>query len=213
MNMDSPQSLIFSLLTASVLVFVWNLYRTVRLISPSAKGVIRSGSWTARTTDGGLQMTMHQRAVVACTGLWAMNSQEAIYFTALHDSNSKRLSCKETYHIKGKGFPARWWSITAYRNYHMIPNAEERYSFSATNIVREADGSWCLTLSPQPQPGNWIPLGNAPGQLVISLRLYNPDTQAIDEIANCPLPDITGVQIAPTGSARGAMQLPNGGTS
>jgi len=211
MNMDSLQSLIFSLLTASVLVFVLNLYRTLRLISPSAKGVIRSRSWTARPTDGSEHMTMHQRAVVACTGLWAMNSHEAIYFTALHDSNGKRLSCRETYHIEGNDFPARWWSITAYRNYQLIPNTEERYSFSKTSMIREIDGSWCLTLSPQPQPGNWIPLGNAPGQLVISLRLYNPDTQAIDEIANRPLPEITIVRNDPTGGAQYSTELANGG--
>jgi hypothetical protein len=212
MNMDSLQSLIFSLLTASVLAFALNLYRTLRLIAPSAKGVIRSGSWTARTTDGSEQMTMHQRAVVACTGLWAMNSHEAIYFTALHDSNGKRLSCRETYHIKGKDFPARWWSITAYRNYQLIANAEQRYSFSKTSMIREVDGSWCLTLSPQPQPRNWIPLGNAPGQLVISLRLYNPDTQAIDEIANRPLPEITIIRSAHTRSAPCATELSNEGT-
>ena len=211
MNMSSLQSLIYSLLTASVLVFVLNVYRTLRLISPSAKGVIRSGSWTARTTDGSERMTMHQRAVVACTGLWAMNSNEAVYFTALHDSNGKRLSCKETYHIKGLDFPARWWSITAYRNYQLIPNAEERYSFSATNIVREADGSWCLTLSPQHWSGNWIPLGNAPGQLVISLRLYNPAANAVEEIANRPLPEIVIVPSEQTGVLNVSTELPTGG--
>lgn len=193
MNMSSLQSLIYSLMTASVLVFVLNVYRTLRLISPSAKGVIRSGSWTARVTDGSEQMTMHQRAVVACTGLWAMNSNEAVYFTALHDSNGKRLNCKETYQITGKDFPARWWSITAYRNYQLIPNAEERYSFSATSIVRVSDGSWSLTLSPQHQTGNWIPLGEKSGQLVISLRLYNPRADAIESIAMSRLPDIVRI--------------------
>ena len=211
MNMSSLQSLIYSLMTASVLVFVWNVYRTLRLISPSAKGVIRSGSWTARITDGSERMTMHQRAVVASTGLWAMNSKEAVYFTALHDSNGKRLNCRETYQITGKDFPARWWSITAYRNYQLIPNTEERYSFSATNIVREADGSWCLTLSPQHQPGNWIPLGNAPGQLVISLRLYNPAANVIEDIANRPLPEIMLVRSEPTSTLQGSTELPTGG--
>ena len=211
MNMYSLQSLIVSLLTALVLVFVVNVYRTLRLISPSAKGVIRSGSWTARTTDGGEQMTMHQRAVVACTGLWAMNSDEAINFTALHDSNGKRLSCKETYHIRGKDFPARWWSITAYRNYQLIPNAQERYSFSATNVVREADGAWCLTLSPQQQPGNWIPLGNTSGQLALSLRLYNPATNALDDITNFPLPEIVIVRSEATGVLPASAEHPTGG--
>ena len=119
-----------------------------------------------------------------------MQSNEAVYFTALHDSNGRRLSCSETYRIQGADFPARWWSVTAYRNYQLIPNVEQRYSFSKTNIIREEDDFWCLTLSPQPQPGNWIPLGETPGQLVISLRLYNPAVDAIEEIANHPLPEI-----------------------
>lgn len=211
--MHSLQSLLFSLMTAFVLVFLLNVYRTLRLISPSAKGVIHSGSWTARTTDGSQRMSMHQRAVVACTGLWAMNSDEAIYFTALHDSNGKRLSCRETYEIQGTDFPARWWSITAYRNYQLIPNADERYSYSKTNIIREECGSWRLTLSPQSQPGNWIPLGNAPGQLVISLRLYNPYANAIDEIATRPLPEITIVRNEPTRRTQRSTEIPNGGTS
>ena len=211
--MHSLQSLLFSLMTVFVLVFMLNVYRTLRLISPSAKGVIHSGSWTARTTDGSERMSMHQRAVVACTGLWAMHSDEAIYFTALHDSNGKRLSCRETYEIQGTDFPARWWSITAYRNYQLIPKADERYSYSKTNIIREEGGSWCLTLSPQPHQGNWIPLGEIPGQLVISLRLYNPNADAIDEIAKRPLPEITIVRNDPTLSAQCSTEIPNGGTS
>jgi hypothetical protein len=210
MNMYSLQSFIISVTSASVLAFLWNVYRTLRLILPSAKGVIRSGSWTARTTDGSERMTLHQRAV-ACTGLWAMNSNEAIYFTALHDPSGKRLSCTETYQIKGTDFPAGWWSITAYRNYQLIPNAEERYSFSMTNIMREADGSRLLTLSSHPQPGNWIPLGNTPGRLVISLRLYNPTANAIEEIATHPLPAIVIVRSDPARGAQYSTELPTGG--
>ena len=211
MNMYSLQALILSVMTASVLVFLLNVYRTLRLISPSGKSVIRSGSWTARTTDGSERMTLHQRAVVACTGLWAMNSNEAIYFTALHDSNGKRLSCTETYRIQGKDFPARWWSITVYRNYQLIPNSNERYSFSTTNILREIDGSWCLTLPPLPHTGNWIPLGNKPGQLVISLRLYNPAGNAIEEIAKRPLPEIFIVRSDLAQGGQGSTGLPTGG--
>ena len=208
--MFSLQSFACSLVTASVLVIVVNVYRTLRLISPSAKGVIRSGAWTARTTDGSELMSMHQRAVVACTGLWAMQSHEAVYFTALHDSNGRRLSCRETYRIQGTDFPARWWSVTAYRNYQLIPNVEQRYSCSKTNIIREEDGSWCLTLSPQPQPGNWIPLGETPGQLVITLRLYNPDANGIEEIANRPLPEIMLVSSGQTRATQVAAENSQG---
>ena len=206
MNMPSLQSILSSLMTASFLVIAINVYRTLRLISPSASGVIRSGSWTARTTDGSEQMTMHQRAVVACTGLWAMNSSEAIYFTALQDSSGQRLRCTESYQIKGTDFPARWWSITAYRNYQLIPNAAGRYSFSTTSVIREVDGSWCLTLSPHQHPGNWIPLGEKSGRLVISLRLYNPETDAIEAIRSYRLPEIVRVsnQFLPTAKGEGA---------
>lgn len=186
---DVP-SLWLSLLTAVVLVLALNVYRTLRVISPSAKGVIRSGPWTARATDGSEAMTMHQRAVVACTGLWAMNSKEAIYFTALHDSNGRRLDCANTYQITGSRFPARWWSITVYRNYQLIPNLAGRHSFSMTSIIRNADESWRLTLSALPKLENWIPLGDKPGQLVISLRLYNPATDVFENLKDHPLPRI-----------------------
>lgn len=175
--------------TGCLLAGLINLARTVRYFSSRSPGVIRSGPWTARLTDGSDQMSNYQRAVVALTGLWAMRSSEAIYFTAMHDSDGARLDSNCRYEILGNDLPARWWSITVYNSCQFIPNKLNRYSRSSTSIHRDSD-SWSVTLSETPLETNWIPLASMSGVLSVTLRLYCPQSGMRLTPEKIPLPTI-----------------------
>jgi hypothetical protein len=176
-----------------LLALLINVVRTVRYFSSGSPGTICSGPWTARLTDGSERMSLFQRAVVSLTGLWAMRSSEAIYFTALHDSDGARLNSSCRYEIHGNKLPARWWSVTVYQNCHFIPNKLNRYSRSSTNIQRNDDNLWVITLSEAPSETNWIPLTSGPGVLSVTLRLYGPQQGAFSEQEETSLPTIRRV--------------------
>jgi len=154
------------------------------------KGWIRNGPWNTRFATGSEKMSLKHRAVVASSGLWALRSTEAVYFSAYTDSDGNRLNRQSRYRIEGKDLDARWWAITVYKNNQFIPNAQYRYSYSMTNLERETDGSWKIILSTDEQTGNWIPLGNEDGPIAVHLRFYNPDQSVYQHPELIKLPRI-----------------------
>lgn len=91
-------------------------------------------------------------------------------FLATHDSSGKPLSGGCTYVITGTLQPALWWSVSTGST---PENAARPASVASGDVVVEPDGSVRLTLSPEPQPGNWL---SAPGKgsFDIRLRLFLP---------------------------------------
>ena len=110
-----------------------------------------------------------------------------------------RLNCR--YKIEGKDYNADWWSITAYGwDNYLIPNAQKRYSFNNENLIRNADGSWIITVAATEQPGNWLPVGSSGASrwrqfshqdFVLLLRLYTPGVAYIQRPQSAPLPIVT----------------------
>lgn len=203
----SLSQLLSSVLAGAVLSVLLNLIRVLRSVSPHSGDVIRVGPWHARLSDGGPRMTAYQRALVAVTGLWAMRSSEAVYFTSLHDSRGERLRAGRSYLISGRNMPARWWSLTVYRNFQFIPNPWRRYSRSSTNLKFEADGTWKLWLTPHEATGNWMPIGADDGLLAISLRLYNPDDVVRSNAQSLEFPRI---EVAPAAAITDASCIAGG---
>lgn len=185
----TPTCFVAGIAVGGLLSGLINIVRTARYFSSRSLGVVRCGPWTARFTDGSDRMSLHQRAVVAMTGLWAMRNSEAVYFTATHDSDGARLDSCCRYEIQGDELPARWWSVTVYNNCHFIPNDLNRYSRSSTSIHRDAE-SWTITLSETPSTTNWIPLMSSGGVLSITLRLYSPRPMTFSTPEEIPLPTI-----------------------
>ena len=135
-------------------------------------------------------MGIYTRAQVALFGTLALKSSEVIYFLAFHDSAGEPLNYQCDYRVEGADPSARWWSLTAYRDFHLIPNDDGRYSFSSTTTARGQDGRWTVRLSAKPQAGNWLPLGDREGRINLSLRLYNPEPAAIKNLERIELPRI-----------------------
>ena len=113
-----------------------------------------------------------------------------MYYIAAKDSEGAELSGDCTYLVKGQNLAARWWSITAYGpDSYLIPNDAGIYSYSATTLTPEADGSFILRVSAEKQQGNWLPV-KAGEQFDLTARFYNPEQSIYDDPGSATLPSI-----------------------
>jgi hypothetical protein len=156
----------------------------------SGRGEVRSGVWATSLTYGSAEADIYTRARVALFGLLALAREQTVYYTAARDASGELLSGDCTYIVRGRDLDARWWSITAYGpDSHLIPNEAGIYSYSKTSAVREADGSYVIRISAEPQPGNWLPVKRGE-RFDMTARLYNPAAFVVEAPAAVVLPDI-----------------------
>lgn len=154
---------------------------------------VRNGVWY---TDkfGAEDATALTRAYVAVVGLLALSREETVYYLAHMDEAGEPISSDHVYEIVGSDLPARWWSITLYDADHFLtPNAEGVYSVRSTDMTRESDGSFRVILSKEKREGNWIPMGEGQNMSLL-LRMYNPEPQVLDHLADLKLPAIRRVE-------------------
>ncbi len=158
-----------------------------------ASGQIENGPWRTSLVAGSADADLYTRARIAIGGLLALAPSETIYFTASTDADGEPLVAGCDYRVEGEELAARWWSLTAYGADHfLIPNDAGRYSFSQTTLTREPRGPWAMRVSPESQPGDWLPSGRS-GEahaFSITLRLYNPELSVYAAPAATPLPRI-----------------------
>ena len=155
------------------------------------------GPWSTAASIGDSSAGMLTRATVARTGLWALPPSEVIYFLTDRDDAGRPLDARCTYELKGRSdLPARWWSISAYVDYHFVDNAQSRYSYTKTNVAQDTDGRYTIRVSRTPQPGNWLPLGDKPGKVHLLTRLYQPDPARTAVPEHVPLAKITRLACA-----------------
>jgi hypothetical protein len=183
--MSFGSELALSILTAFVLA-VFATRFLLRRAPPHRK----NGAWHVDLTPGSEHAGAYTRAFIAWNSLFALRAPEAVYFTALHDSDGKRLECAATYSVEGQDPEARWWSLTAYKKNHLIPNSLGRYSFSQTTVSRSAGGRWRIRLSPEYQFENWLPTGDPEGNFGLTLRLYGPGRDTLANLESISLPHI-----------------------
>lgn len=146
-------------------------------ITGGAGTAVPYGQWDLNPLIGSSAAGLWDRARVARHALLALTRDEAVYFVGGRDSAGRGLSADGVYRIRGGALPSRWWSITAYGGDHfLIPNEGGRYSFSSETVTRRADGSFEIMVSREPQPGDWLPLGEA-REFDLFLRIYNPERE------------------------------------
>lgn len=146
---------------------------------------IRNGAWRASANMGNAGDDPYVRAYNARIA-WFSNDPDAnIYFESTADSAGRPLDIHCTYLISGAPLPARWWSITAYSDFHWMPNDANRFSFTSTQLHPGADGLWRFTASPHPQQGEWLPFSGA-GRLTFVLRLYDLESALTPEQIRTP---------------------------
>jgi hypothetical protein len=185
-----------SVLTAFVLAVLITRF-LLRRAPPHKK----NGAWHVDLTPGSERAGIYTRAFIAWNSLFALRAPEAVYFTALHDLDGNRLECAATYSIEGQDPEARWWSLTAYKKNHLIPNPLGQYSFSQTTVTRNAEGRWRIRVSPWEQPENWLPTGEPEGNFGLTLRLYGPGPDTLANLESIQLPQIHRMAPRREGSA------------
>lgn len=157
-----------------------------RLRETFTAGVRQVNGWGASTAEvGAFSANDRLRAAVALSGLAALPSEEAMYFSSVRDNRGAPLEPGSRYRIRipAEGIPVDgFWSITMYAaepdgRYFFVDNPIHRYSVSerTPGLIRRADGAIDIILSRDPindSDANWLPTPNGP--MRVSLRAYIP---------------------------------------
>lgn len=153
-------------------------------------GWTRNGVWETGREIGTAAADPYSRARVALFGLWALPASEVVYYIARTDATGEPLSVRCRYDIEGVDLPARWWSLTVYRDLHYIDTPARRYSRHGADLVRESDGRFHIRLDADGGGVNGLPLGRVPGAITLNLRLYQPTREWLSARQTVALPVI-----------------------
>ena len=134
------------------------------------------GDWSIWPKAGTPEADPYARAVIARTGEVPLSLGEGLLLQGEHDDLGRPLVGGCTYSVRGELPPAREWTLTAYDPAGRIAdNPARRFSFTSSEVIRDAEGNFEIILSPDVSPGNWLPIPRTDIHLLLLLRLY--DTQ------------------------------------
>ncbi|MGH6664816.1 MAG: DUF1214 domain-containing protein [Pseudolabrys sp.] len=150
------------------------------------------GSWTAWPKTGTADADTYAQASIARSGRLPTALGDGVAFTASTGDGDRLLDGRCDVVLAGVTPAARFWTITLYSpNGELVANSINRYGFTSQEIVRHADGSFEILVTPRASPGNWLPTGGVE-RYVLLLRLYDTavgvSTKAGREV---PMPSVT----------------------
>jgi hypothetical protein len=193
--------LLIKLTAATVVTVLLSAVLLARSIGDGLGGMsVQNSDWVTSVATGSQDAGVMLKAAVAIGGLLASTPENSMYYRLSSIAGEPlRLNCR--YRIEGDNYEADWWSITAYGwDNYLIPNPQKRYSFNNENLIRNADGSWVITVAATEQAGNWLPTGpsGAPDwrklgdyDFDLLLRLYTPGDAYLKTPQSAPLPKVT----------------------
>ena len=163
----------------------------------AAFGALTIGSWTAWPKTGTTEADPYARASIARTGRLPIALGDGLTFLAKTDDKGRRLDGRCDVVLSGVTPAARFWTLTLYNpDGELVANSINRYDFTSQEIVRRADGSFEIVISPRASPGNWLPTGGVE-RYILALRFYDTAVGvATKEGREIPMPAIK------TGSCR-----------
>lgn len=137
-------------------------------------GAIRIGIWLAIPFAGADEIDPYTVAKSVAEGSVPLGIAEGLAFETITDSSGEQLDLACDYRIEGRTPAARLWTLVAYGEDGTLLDAAPggRAALHSGVILRFADGSFLISVSDRPKPGNWMALrGDGPFRLV--LRLYD----------------------------------------
>jgi hypothetical protein len=140
---------------------------------------VRHGPWAFWFREGTADADPYTVAHVARQGSLPVTATSNVVFTATRDSAGSHLSGDCTYEIRGIAVPSLWWDIAAFTaDGEIMPSKTGRSGFSSASIMAAPGGRFTVRLSPDVQPGNWIPAarGTRVTLRLSVLRPFNPDS-------------------------------------
>jgi hypothetical protein len=158
----------------------------------AAFGPLTIGSWTAWPKTGTVDADPYAQASIARSGRLPTALGDGVAFTALRDDKGRVLDGRCAVVLSGVTPAARFWTLTLYNfDGELVANSLNRYGFTSQEIVRHADGSFEIAVTPRANPGNWLPSGGVE-RYILLLRLYDTavgvSTKAGREV---PMPAVT----------------------
>ena len=138
-----------------------------------AFGAMRVGAWTAWPRTGSVDIDPYARASIARTGELPLGTGDGVAFYARTDDAGNVLDGRCTFTISGTTPTARYWTLTLYdRNGRLVANTLDRHGFTSTEIVRDTQGRFTISVAPRARPGNWLPTGGIE-RYILLWRLYD----------------------------------------
>lgn len=164
---------------------------------------IENGCW--RVNEKMDLTDLHQRALIARIGLFALRESEVLYFVASKDSDGQPLDAKYDYVLEGLELDTRYWSYTLYGDdFFLVKNEADKFGFNLDNVQYDAPPehleypatskkSYQINISSKTKNTNWLPSGEA-GNFHITLRMYNPAPSVYENLAKIELPTIRRIE-------------------
>lgn len=153
--------------------------------------IVRAGPWEAHPLAGTTKADPYSIARYARQGRIPLGSGEGVAFTTQTDSLGSRLNPSCSYEISGETPSARLWTLTATDgNGHLVATVDGRSSISSTSLLRATNGSFVITTSQAPQPGNWLPVGPGSRGMQLTMRLYDAPVATGSTVSQPVMPRI-----------------------
>jgi hypothetical protein len=161
------------------------------LTQGQAFGGLSVGAWTAWPRHGTAAIDPYARAMVARSGELPIGSGDGLAFQARNDDDGAPLDGRCDIVVSGMTPQARYWTITLYdHDGALVRNSVERHGFTSHEIVRRANGTFEIVVSPRSRPGNWLPSGSIE-RYVLVLRLYDTPIGVATRGREVTMPTIT----------------------
>lgn len=184
--------LLGSLLAFTVAAFIGLGTTWLALSEGVAYGGVTIGAWTAWPKNGTSGIDPYARAVVARSGELPIGSGDGVTFYARADDSGHLFDGRCDVAVAGTTPQARFWTLTLYDpDGRLVANSVQRHGFTSQELVRNADGTFEITIGPRARPGNWLPTGGVE-RYVLALSLYDtPVGLATRSGRDTPMPAIT----------------------
>ncbi|HVV81050.1 MAG TPA: DUF1214 domain-containing protein [Pseudolabrys sp.] len=160
----------------------------------AAFGALKIGAWSAYPRTGTSDADPYARASIARSGQLPTGLGDGVSFTAQTDDAGHPLDGRCDVVLSGTTPTARFWTVALYDAAgNLVANSVNRFGFTSQEIVRAADGTFAISVSPRADSGNWLPTGGIE-RYRLMLRLYDTPvgvaTRAGKEV---PMPAIVTV--------------------
>ena len=185
--------LVFGLLVTLVIATVVGLGTTWMTLSRGiAFGALPIGAWTAWPKTGTSDADPYARASIARSGELPVGAGDGVAFLAKTDDNGRALDGRCEVVVSGSTPQARFWTLTLYDpSGKLVANSIDRQGFTSQEILRRADGSFDVTISPRARTGNWLPTSGIDSYVLV-LRLYDsPVGVATRAAREAPMPAVS----------------------
>jgi len=152
---------------------------------------LRLGSWSTWPNAGTEETDPYSRARMARNGELPLGAGEGLALYAEIDSDGAPLSGDCTYLIEGQTPPARLWTLgLETQDGQPLAAVDTITAIGSDSIVRLADGSFRIVVSPLPRAGNWLSSAGA-GRIRIVVRLYDTTARTLTELTDFSVPNVT----------------------